>query len=655
MPTPCWKIHLTTICRLKKQIHKKSLPCTVIAPPERQHVPYEAAPFKGKNHSVVEASKPSTCTLLEFESNYFSNTILILPKAQTSGEDAVEFQMHMEPLKPELSKRCSMDGGPKDQNVAICRDVGNGWVGKRKIAWQDQIAWISGEKDVVDELPEFEHVVGLQGDGHGEAAVRCGAGQHEGEALVGDAAGPHEHRPPPPEVGIVDGQAHPAGKPDVGAPERVRAPHQRRQVRLHLQVVQRRSHVCIVHPRQRLLDRPRRRGRPTPRRRHLPGCRHRRGREYHVPEVALGGWRHQPLPTVGRDVHLGRLIGREVTGHARAPPHMGGEEGVPPGGALALRRFSWARVSLKMLTATDPSLAGLTEGGEVGGVEGAVFKGGAGWYSTWGKDGVGGSRARRRVRSMKGCTRTPTPRAMSDQELMKWRPEKPSATWCCIPTPSDTPPHLKYVTCIRNILLHHTVPLTALVDMKQSKENHDVGKYQKRERGDVVGVVHLGDQLLQLHGGREVAEVVHRRVGVGLHEEHPLAIAVDLDPAVLVPGQPPGHRVEGHQRPGQRLPHHRRVEEARRPVRPVEVHARRVEPRHHQIQVRVPQTPPLRRLRRPHHRRPPHVDHHHRSPAVLKLPTAASNTVVDRIEITEPFDSHRQRRMISPLVKSLNV
>ena len=58
---------------------------------------------------------------------------------------------------------------------------------------------------------------------------------------------------------------------------------------------------------------------------------------------------------------------------------------------------------------------------------GVVFMEGGRWYSTWSKIGGGGSRARRRVRSMNGGMAMERPRAMSDHVLMKWRDDKPSA------------------------------------------------------------------------------------------------------------------------------------------------------------------------------------------------------------------------------------
>lgn len=50
---------------------------------------------------------------------------------------------------------------------------------------------------------------------------------------------------------------------------------------------------------------------------------------------------------------------------------------------------------------------------------------------------------------MKGGMVRSRPRAISDHVLIKWRPEKPSAAWCCMPTPREAPPHLKKVTYMK--------------------------------------------------------------------------------------------------------------------------------------------------------------------------------------------------------------
>ncbi|MFS7966804.1 hypothetical protein Hanom_Chr09g00778141 [Helianthus anomalus] len=76
---------------------------------------------------------------------------------------------------------------------------------------------------------------------------------------------------------------------------------------------------------------------------------------------------------------------------------------------------------------------------------GAIIDGGW-WYSTWSNIGVGGSLARRSVRSTNGGTATVKPRALSDHVLMKCRAESPSANVWCSADPKETPPHLNRVT-----------------------------------------------------------------------------------------------------------------------------------------------------------------------------------------------------------------
>lgn len=81
------------------------------------------------------------------------------------------------------------------------------------------------------------------------------------------------------------------------------------------------------------------------------------------------------------------------------------------------------------------------------------FRVGGGWYSTCSKEDVGGSLARRSVRSMNGGTATERPRAMSDHVLMKWMDERPSDNVWNTPPPRATPPHLKRV--IYKYFLHY--------------------------------------------------------------------------------------------------------------------------------------------------------------------------------------------------------
>lgn len=82
--------------------------------------------------------------------------------------------------------------------------------------------------------------------------------------------------------------------------------------------------------------------------------------------------------------------------------------------------------------------------------------------------------------------------------------------WCCMPTPNDTPPHWKNVTCrpkpsardyhknFRNIVnstLDSVVDniVGSIADTSGSGEVHHVTNLedQERERGNLLGVVHL--------------------------------------------------------------------------------------------------------------------------------------------------------------------
>lgn len=84
--------------------------------------------------------------------------------------------------------------------------------------------------------------------------------------------------------------------------------------------------------------------------------------------------------------------------------------------AAALRALSWSRVSFR--TVVEAFRVELPV---------VVFMVGGRWYSTWSKVGVGGSRDRRSVRSVKGGTAMERPRVMSDHMLMKWIDDNPSA------------------------------------------------------------------------------------------------------------------------------------------------------------------------------------------------------------------------------------
>lgn len=108
---------------------------------------------------------------------------------------------------------------------------------------------------------------------------------------------------------------------------------------------------------------------------------------------------------------------------------------------LDLSMFSWSRVKLKVEVVI---LFQLNCKG--------TFIAGEGLYSMWSSIGWGGCRAWSKVRSMTGWISRLRPRAMFDHVFVKCVPEYPSATRWCRPTPSETPTHLKQVTCRELIL-----------------------------------------------------------------------------------------------------------------------------------------------------------------------------------------------------------
>jgi hypothetical protein len=89
-------------------------------------------------------------------------------------------------------------------------------------------------------------------------------------------------------------------------------------------------------------------------------------------------------------------------------------------------------------------------------------------------------------------------------------------------------------------------------------------QHKERERRNVVGALDGRNKALELRRRREVAVVVDGGAGgVGLDEERPLPVAVELEPPVRAAPEPPGQRVERHERLRQRPPHPLAVEEAR--------------------------------------------------------------------------------------------
>lgn len=102
-------------------------------------------------------------------------------------------------------------------------------------------------------------------------------------------------------------------------------------------------------------------------------------------------------------------------------------------------------------------------------------------------------------------------------------------------------------------------------------------QHQQRVRRDPKGIIHGRDQLTELKRRREISEIIDGGAGICYDEENALGVAVDLDAAVVVPGQPPRHGVERHQDPAERRLERLGVEEVGRAVGTVEVDARRVE------------------------------------------------------------------------------
>uniref|UniRef100_A0A0A9BLZ5 Uncharacterized protein n=1 Tax=Arundo donax TaxID=35708 RepID=A0A0A9BLZ5_ARUDO len=121
-------------------------------------------------------------------------------------------------------------------------------------------------------------------------------------------------------------------------------------------------------------------------------------------------------------------------------------------------------------------------------------------------------------------------------------------------------------------------------------------------------------------------ELLASEVGPGDDEERALAVAVDLQTPALAHAEPPGQRVERHQRLGQRVLDPLRREEAlshgavrrRGRRRRVVVDERRVRLGHGEVEVGQPQLPPRSVLARRHQRRLQHLNLH-RLPVSLFL------------------------------------
>lgn len=135
-------------------------------------------------------------------------------------------------------------------------------------------------------------------------------------------------------------------------------------------------------------------------------------------------------------------------------------------------------------------------------------------------------------------------------------------------------------------------------------------EHQQSIRGDVLSVTDGRNESPELHGGRGVNKVIYYCICLSFDEEDTLAIAVNLDPIVLISSQPPGHGVEGHQGPGQCGLQHLWVIEIGGSIGPVEVDAGGVHFGNHQVHIRVPQDAPWSIFSGPHHNRRLHIDDH---------------------------------------------
>lgn len=97
-------------------------------------------------------------------------------------------------------------------------------------------------------------------------------------------------------------------------------------------------------------------------------------------------------------------------------------------------------------------------------------------------------------------------------------------------------------------------------------------KKHERVRGNSSRIINFGDEV-ELRAGGEIAELIQRAVALRLHQQQPLAAALDLEAVVVVQLQPPGVRVEINQGTAERLLQRRRLEEVGGAVVAVEVHA----------------------------------------------------------------------------------
>ncbi|TVU05707.1 hypothetical protein EJB05_48884, partial [Eragrostis curvula] len=183
----------------------------------------------------------------------------------------------------------------------------------------------------------------------------------------------------------------------------------------------------------------------------------------------------------------------------------------------------------------------------------------------------------------------------------------PSMVTWWMPVPSTTPPHLRNVTCTINEQLE-----TQSSRSCHLKHGHDAWRVAgRRERHE-----HPPDLRRRLV---VLEDLLAGEVRPGDDEERAVPVAVDLQPPALAHAEPPGQRVERHQRLGQRRLEPLRREEAfltrrgavrRRRRRRVVVDKRRVGLGHGEVEVGQPQLTPRRVLARRHQRRLHHVNLH---------------------------------------------
>ncbi|GER54110.1 hypothetical protein STAS_31673, partial [Striga asiatica] len=324
---------------------------------------------------------------------------------------------------------------------------------------------------------------------------------------------------------------------------------------------ERRPQVLVIHAGQGVVDLARRV--PYGPRLQLPrrgqGC----GRKYHVSEVPPGQGRLEPGPPIGRDVELRLLVGGQAAGPAGRAPHVAGQHLV---GAVRDRVAVLLRLGLEgrelLARQFEYGDAGLGRRG-IFGIFCQGFHGGRWLVLDMLELGLG---------RVAGPEEGPVDEG-GDGEI------QPAG---------------------------HVGPRVDEVEAREAVR-------RMRIRRDPLRVVHRRDQPPELQSRREVAVIRHGAVGLGLHKQHALGVAVDLDPAVLIPPQPPGHGVERHQGAAERRLEHGGVEEVLRAGGEVEVDAGRVEVGDHQVDVRVPQAAGRRRRRRSDHGRGLNVDLHGRT------------------------------------------